>query len=83
MVAIDYFTKWVEAKPLARIREEEMIEIVMEFIVFHFEIPRIVVTNNGTWFIGDKFEKNVERSKNQKLKILGRISTGLQPSRGH
>ncbi|KAK1377987.1 Rve domain-containing protein [Heracleum sosnowskyi] len=40
IVAIDYATKWVEAKPLARIREKEMIEFFMEFIVFRFGIPR-------------------------------------------
>lgn len=52
VVANDYATKWVEAKPLGRIRENDVIEFFMEFIVFRFGIPRIVVTDNGTQFVG-------------------------------
>lgn len=58
IVAIDYFTKWVEAKPLARIRETEVIEFFMEFIVFRFGVPGVVVTDNGTQFVGSDFEKS-------------------------
>ncbi|XP_074327812.1 uncharacterized protein LOC141665728 [Apium graveolens] len=32
VVAVDYATKWVEAKPLSKIREKEMIEFFMEYI---------------------------------------------------
>lgn len=56
VVVIDYATKWVEAKPLASIREKDMIEFLMEYIVFRFGIPRITVTDNGTQFVGQKFE---------------------------
>ena len=36
VMAVDYVTKWVEARPLARIREKEMIEFFMELIIFRF-----------------------------------------------
>ncbi|XP_074373908.1 uncharacterized protein LOC141714278 [Apium graveolens] len=52
IVAVDYATKWIEARPLAKIREKEMIEFWMEYIVFRFGIPGIVVTDNGTQFVG-------------------------------
>lgn len=55
LTAIDYATKWVEARPLAKIREKEMVEFLTEFIVFHFWIHRIIVTDNGTHLIGEKF----------------------------
>lgn len=45
IVAIDYYTKWVEEKPLPRIREIEVIEFFMEFIIFRFGVQRIVVTD--------------------------------------
>ncbi|XP_074346466.1 uncharacterized protein LOC141685252 [Apium graveolens] len=32
VVAVDYATKWVEAKPLSKIREKEMIEFFMEYV---------------------------------------------------
>ncbi|KAL8154533.1 hypothetical protein AgCh_000049 [Apium graveolens] len=37
IVAIDYHTKWVEAKPLARIREIDVINFFMEDIVFRLQ----------------------------------------------
>lgn len=53
VVAVDYATKWIEAKPLAKIHEKEMIEFLMEFIVFRFGVPIISVTDNRTQFIGE------------------------------
>ena len=68
VVAVDYVTKWVEAKPLARICEKEMIEFFMEFIVFRFGVPRIVVTDNGTQFIGKDFEDTLKELKIKHVK---------------
>ncbi|KAK4382886.1 hypothetical protein Sango_2830100 [Sesamum angolense] len=39
LVAIDYFTKWVEAKPLARIIEEEIVKFIWRNIICHFGLP--------------------------------------------
>lgn len=39
LVAIDYTTKWVEAKLVAHIREKEMIEFFINFVVFRFGVP--------------------------------------------
>ncbi|KAL0402390.1 UNVERIFIED_CONTAM: hypothetical protein Slati_4268900 [Sesamum latifolium] len=39
LVAIDYFTKWVEAEPLARITEGEVIKFIWKNIVCRFRIP--------------------------------------------
>ncbi|XP_012858055.1 PREDICTED: uncharacterized protein LOC105977295 [Erythranthe guttata] len=54
IVAVDYFTKWVEAEPLARIREEEVIQFLWKNIVCRFGIPRSIISDNGTQFCGDK-----------------------------
>lgn len=59
VVSIDYYTKWVLAKALARILEIDIIELFMELIIFRFEVPRIVVTDNGTQFVGAEIEKTL------------------------
>ena len=68
IVAIDYFTKWVEAKPLARIREIEVIHFFMEYIVFRFGVPRIIVTDNGSQFTGKDFEEALSQLKISHIK---------------
>ncbi|GJV73639.1 reverse transcriptase domain-containing protein [Tanacetum coccineum] len=46
IVAIDYFTKWVEAKPLVKITGKEMIHFVMSNIICRYCLPRVIVTDN-------------------------------------
>ncbi|KAL0445281.1 UNVERIFIED_CONTAM: hypothetical protein Slati_2250800 [Sesamum latifolium] len=40
LIAIDYFTKWVEAEPLARITEGEVMKFIWKNIVCRFGVPR-------------------------------------------
>ncbi|GKD99985.1 reverse transcriptase domain-containing protein [Tanacetum coccineum] len=56
IVAIDYFTKWIEAKPLARITGKDVKKFVWDNIVCRFGLPRIIVTDNGTQFVNDPFK---------------------------
>lgn len=39
VVAIDYFTKWVEAKPLVNITANSIIGFVQDNIVYRFRYP--------------------------------------------
>ena len=68
IVAVDYYTKWVEAKALARIREKEVVQFFMDFIVFRFGVPRVVVTDNGSQFIGKDFEEALSQLKIKHLR---------------
>ncbi|GJZ25597.1 reverse transcriptase domain-containing protein [Tanacetum coccineum] len=45
VVAIDYFTKWVEAKPLISTTRKHMEKFVWEHIVCRFGRPQVEVTN--------------------------------------
>ncbi|XP_051140129.1 uncharacterized protein LOC127257703 [Andrographis paniculata] len=45
LVAIDYFTKWVEAVPLKNATHKEVIEFVLNHIVYRFGIPHTLTTN--------------------------------------
>ena len=46
VVGIDYFTKWVEAEPLATITERNIRNFVLKNNVYHFGIPRVLVSDN-------------------------------------
>ena len=50
VVGIDYFTKWVEAKPLANITQQNAKNFVWKNIVCRFGVPRVLVSNNGRQF---------------------------------
>lgn len=52
MVTVDYFTKWVEAEPLTRITEGEMMKFLWKNICCRFGLPRVLVSNNGNQFKG-------------------------------
>jgi hypothetical protein len=47
VVAIDYFTKWVEAEPLATIIEKNIQSFVWKTVICRFGIPRVLVSDNG------------------------------------
>ncbi|GKA30898.1 reverse transcriptase domain-containing protein, partial [Tanacetum coccineum] len=55
IVAIDYFTKWIEAKPLVKITGKEVIRFVMDNIICSFGLPQIIVTDNGAQLVNDPF----------------------------
>ncbi|XP_071727717.1 uncharacterized protein [Rutidosis leptorrhynchoides] len=55
VVAIDYFTKWVEAKALTTITSRRIRNFFWEDIVCRFGIPNEIFSNNGTQFEGEPF----------------------------
>ncbi|KAK8921230.1 hypothetical protein KSP39_PZI020105 [Platanthera zijinensis] len=63
IMAIDYFTKWVEEEPLAKITEENAKQFIWKNIVCRFGIPIIIITDNGTQFTGKSFTKLCEELK--------------------
>ncbi|XP_074327919.1 uncharacterized protein LOC141665833 [Apium graveolens] len=50
VVAVDYFTKWEEAMPLAAITAKKIRDFVFNSIVCRFGIPYKLVSNNGKQF---------------------------------
>ncbi|XP_073120164.1 uncharacterized protein [Henckelia pumila] len=54
LVAVDYFSKWVEAKPLEKITEGEVMKFLWKNIVCRFGLPRKLVSDNGRQFQGQK-----------------------------
>ena len=55
VVVVDYFTKWVEAEPLATITTKKVLDFVVNYIVCRYGLPRKIVSDNGTQFDSDFF----------------------------
>ncbi|KAM1724584.1 hypothetical protein ACFX11_023019 [Malus domestica] len=57
LVATDYFTKWVEAKSYAELTFKEVYDFVGEHIVTRFDVPKTIITGNGTVFTAERFKE--------------------------
>jgi transposase InsO family protein len=60
VVGIDYFTKWVEAEPLATITEKNVRSFVWKAIICRFGIPRVFISDNGRQFDNSPFREFCE-----------------------
>ncbi|CAJ2673582.1 unnamed protein product [Trifolium pratense] len=56
IVAVDYFTKWVEAEPLSDITSFRILRFFKRDVLCRFGIPQAVVTDNGTQFTDKGFQ---------------------------
>ncbi|GJR42446.1 reverse transcriptase domain-containing protein [Tanacetum coccineum] len=56
IVAIDYFTKWIEAKPVATITGNQVKKFVWDNIVCRFGLPGEIVSNNGKQLCENPFK---------------------------
>ena len=57
IVGTDYFTKWVEAEPLANIRDVDAKKFVWKSIVTRFGVPHVLISDNGLQFNSKMFRK--------------------------
>ncbi|XP_025703407.1 uncharacterized protein [Arachis hypogaea] len=55
IVAVDYYTKWIEAKPLASISSSNCRKFMWKQVITRFGIPEVVISDNGTQFTDKKF----------------------------
>ena len=53
-VAIDKFSKWIEARPIGKIKSEQAVLFFTD-IVYKFGVVNSIITDNGTQFTGKKF----------------------------
>ena len=56
LVAINYFTKWVEAEALATITEAKIQSFVWKNIICRFGIPMTIISNNERQFDNQGFK---------------------------
>ena len=74
VVGIDYFTKWIKAKPLANIKNVDVKRLFWKNIVTRFGIPHSLILDNGLQFDSKAFRRYC-----CKLGITNRYSTPTYP----
>ena len=74
LVAIDYFSKWIEAEAFASIKDRDVTRFIWKNLVCWFDIPRSIVSDNGP-----QFDSRVYRDFCQELKIRNLYSTPRYP----
>jgi len=57
IVAIEYFTKWIEVEPVAQITAHKIQHFVWKNLVCRFDVPRRLVSDNGTQFASQQLGK--------------------------
>ncbi|GJW60500.1 reverse transcriptase domain-containing protein [Tanacetum coccineum] len=61
IVAIDYFTKWIEAKPVATITRNQIKKFMWDNIVCRFGLLREIISDNGKQFWDNPFKDWCEK----------------------
>jgi hypothetical protein len=56
VVAVEYFSKWIEAKPLATITLATVLKFFWQNIVCRFGVPKAITVDNGTQFDAETFK---------------------------
>ena len=56
-VGIDYFTKWVNDKPLSNIRDIDAKRFIWRNIITRFGIPHTLISDNGLQFESKDFRR--------------------------
>ena len=74
LVSTDYFTKWVEAKPLANIRDIDAKKFIWKNIVTRFGVPHTLISDNSLQFDSKAFKRYCSE-----LEIVNRYSTLAYP----
>ncbi|GJV25052.1 reverse transcriptase domain-containing protein [Tanacetum coccineum] len=73
LVAVDYFSKWVEAKALPT-NDARVVVKVLKSLFSRFGTPRAIISDRGTYFCNDQFAKVM-----LKYGVTHRLSTAYHP----
>lgn len=73
-MAVEYFSKWSEAKAVKSITSWQIIDFVWGNIISRFGVPRTLISDNGTHFDCKKYE-NFTRN----LRINHRFASVAHP----
>ncbi|GKD84070.1 reverse transcriptase domain-containing protein, partial [Tanacetum coccineum] len=73
LVAVDYLSKWVEAKALS-INDARVVVKFLKSLFARFGTPRAIISDRGTYFCNDQFAKVM-----LKYGVTHRLSTAYHP----
>ena len=74
IVAVDYFSRWPEAKPLKEANAQTVAEFIYDEIICRFGAPQIIQTDRGTHFANE-----VIKNLSNKFRIKHTLSTPYHP----
>ncbi|XP_012839468.1 PREDICTED: uncharacterized protein LOC105959853 [Erythranthe guttata] len=79
LAATDYFSKWAEAVPLREVKKENVADFIRINIIYHYEVPRYVITDNGNPFCNGVIVKICEKFgfKQRKSSMYNVAANGL------
>jgi len=55
IVAVDYFTKWVDAEPLTKVSSAKVINFLIRNVLCRYGVPQKIISDNGLQFDSDEF----------------------------
>nr|GEU82030.1 reverse transcriptase domain-containing protein [Tanacetum cinerariifolium] len=73
LVAVDYFSRWIEAKALPT-NDARVVVKFLKSLFARFETPTAILSDHGTYFCNDKFAKVMS-----KYGVTHRLSTSYHP----
>nr|GEU53279.1 reverse transcriptase domain-containing protein [Tanacetum cinerariifolium] len=73
LLAVDYFSKWVEAKALPT-NDARVVVKFLKSLFARFGTPRAIISDHGTHFCNDKFDKVMS-----KYGVTHRLATAYHP----
>jgi transposase InsO family protein len=60
LVAVDWFTKWIEAKPITTTDATAAVNFIKGVVFLWFGVPNSIVTDNGSNFTSQEFKDYCE-----------------------
>ena len=60
IMAINYFTKWIDTEPLITITTQNIQKFILKHIICQFEIPNVLILDNRTQFCTNNFREYCE-----------------------
>jgi hypothetical protein len=63
LVAIDYFTKWVEAASYANVTKKVVVRFIKNQLICHYGVPSKIITDNGSNFNNKMMKQMCEKFK--------------------
>ena len=79
LVAIEYFTKWVEAASYANVTREVVVRFIKKEIICRYGLPKKIITDNATNLNNKMMKEKTSRRSFRRWQCHTRIGTNCYP----